>query len=87
MYRTPATDWLSLSILAAIALFAVRVLPYFPGVLCKLTMLAALGGLLWLAHREMQLGYWVHLTSAIATWLTLALALCVLRPTEMKRKR
>lgn len=87
MYHNPTADWLSLSILAAAALFAVRVLPYFPGILCKLTMLAALGGLLWFAHSDMQHGHWFHLTSAIAAWLTLALALCVLRPTEMKRKR
>lgn len=87
MYRNPTTDWLSISLLAVIALFAVRVLPYFPGFLCKLAMLAALGGLLWFAYREMQLGYWFHLTSALATWLTLALALCVLKPKEMKRKR
>ncbi len=86
-YSNPAAGWLKLSIMAVVALLAVRVLPYFPVSLRKLTMAVLPGIIIYYAYQQLLLGYWFHLTAAVATWFTLALALCVLRPTEMKRRR
>ena len=88
MYLNPVKGWLPLSILAIAALFAVRVLPYFPAILRHLVLFAALGGVFWYANEMMQQGSWFHISTAIVTWLVLCLALAVLRPTQMKgRKR
>lgn len=87
MYRNPASGWLPLSILALCALFAVRVLPFFYSFFRKLIMLAALVGLLWLAYYLMMQGYWFRLSTAMLTWLTMAIALRFMRPTEVKTRR
>ena len=88
MYHNPVKGWLPLSILAIAALFAVRVLPYFPAVLRHMVLLATLCGVFWYAHKMMQQGSWFHISTAIVTWLVLCLALAVLRPVQMKgRKR
>ncbi|MBQ7022556.1 MAG: hypothetical protein IJN29_03180 [Akkermansia sp.] len=86
-YRNPASGWLHLSILAVFALFAVRVLPFFYAIFRHLIMLAALGGILWLANDMMQQGAWFHLTTALCTWLTLAIALRFLHPSEVRSRR
>lgn len=88
MYHNPVKGWLPLSILAIAALFAVRVLPYFPAILRHFVLLAALGGVFWYANEMMQQGFWFHISTAIVTWLVLCLSLAVLRPVQMKgRKR
>lgn len=88
MYHNPVTGWLPLSILAIAALFAVRVLPYFPAILRYIVLLLALGGIFRYAQELMQQGSWFHVSTAVVTWLVLCLALTVLRPTKMKgRKR
>lgn len=86
-YTNPASGWQRLSILALLALFAVRMLPFFWGFFRKLIMLAALGGILWLAYTMMLRGEWFHISTALATWLALALLLNFLRPTEIRSRR
>ena len=88
MHHNPVKGWLPLCILALAALFAVRVLPFFPAILRHMVLLATLCGIFWYAHEMMQQGSWFHITTAVVTWLVLCLALAVLRPTQMKgRKR
>jgi hypothetical protein len=87
MYCNLLRDWLPLCILSAAALFAVRILPFFPSFLRKLTLLAILAAGLWYAHELMLRGQWLHISSSLLTWLTLALALSILRPRELRRCR
>ena len=86
-YDNPASGWQRLSILALVALFAVRMLPFFYSFFRKLIMLAALGGILWLAYTMMLNGMWFHITTALCAWLALALALNFLRPAEVRSRR
>ncbi len=86
-YSNPASGWLHLSIIAVFVLFAVRVLPFFYAFFRHIIMLAALGGILWLANDMMLRGEWFHLTTALCTWLTLAVALRFLRPSEVRSRR
>ena len=50
-------------------------------------MLAALGGILWLAYTMMLNGVWFHITTALCAWLALALSLNFLRPAEVRSRR
>ena len=87
MYSNLLRDWVPLCILAAAALFAVRILPFFPSFLRKLSLLAILAAGLWYSHELMLRGQWIHISSALLTWLTLAVALSILRPRELRRCR
>ncbi|MBQ2380218.1 MAG: hypothetical protein II295_07495 [Akkermansia sp.] len=87
MYRNPASGWLALCILAATALFAVRVLPFCFSFVRKVFMLAVLAGILWLAYSMLVQGEWFRISTALLTWLTLAIGLRFMRPTEVRTRR
>ncbi|MBR3925706.1 MAG: hypothetical protein IKJ58_02975 [Akkermansia sp.] len=89
MYRNPAEGPISLGVLALAALFTVRLLPFLYSPLRKLIMLAAFGAIIWWAYKMMIGGEWFHVSAALVTWLTAAIALSFLRPgsTRSVRKR
>lgn len=87
LYSNPVRGWMELGILAVAALFAVRLLPFMPAFLRRVLMLAALGCVLWLAHKMLLRGEWFRLSSTLLTWLTLAFGLLFMRPALRKHIR
>lgn len=87
IYKNPVKGWVELTILVAVLIFAVRLLPFLYPILRKLLMLAILGCILWLAHKMLLRGEWFRLSSAILTWLVLAIGLLVMRPAPRKHIR
>ena len=87
MRYVPRAGWLNVSLLALTALFAVRLLPFLPGILRKLFMLALLAGIFWFAYELQLRGKWFHISNAVLTWGALAVALCFLHPVNSRKSR